>query len=127
MIGAVLWVLGPGGIGVGVVGGGLLGALHHRGLGLNDDDQSAISAELEGGHAAVGVLTDADEAAAVADYLAHQGGKSETHQAPDEALDHAASRPTSWNRTTTTAPRLPSNQHAAPDVGPFNHGDMAHL
>ena len=94
-IGAVLWVLGPVGVGVGVVGGGLIGALHHKGLGLDDNDQTRISTELQGGHAAVGVLTDADEAAAVADYLTQQGGKSETHQASDEALDHAATQPTS--------------------------------
>ena len=91
-IGAVLWLLGPVGVGVGVVGGGLLGALHHKGLGLDDDDQARISAELEGGHAAVGVLTDADEAAAVSDHLTKQGGQSEAHDAPDEALDHAAAQ-----------------------------------
>jgi hypothetical protein len=66
-VGAVLWLLGPVGIGAGVVGGGLLGALHHKGLGLDDDDQARISKELEGGHAAVGVLTASDEAAAVLD------------------------------------------------------------
>lgn len=66
-----------------------------KGLGLDDDDQARISKELEGGHAAVGVLTASDEAAAVSDYLAKLGGASETHEAPDEALDHAASQPTS--------------------------------
>jgi len=91
-IGAVLWVLGPVGVGVGVVGGGLIGALHHKGLGLDDDDQARISTELQGGHAAVGVLTDADEAAAVSAYLTQRGGQSETHEAPDEALDHAAAQ-----------------------------------
>jgi hypothetical protein len=92
-IGAVLWLLGPVGIGAGVVGGGLLGALHHKGLGLDDDDQARISQQLEGGHAAVGVLTEADDAAAVSDYLAEQGGASETHEVPDEALDEAAAQP----------------------------------
>src|SRR3954451_18602542 len=94
-IGAVLWVLGPVGVGVGLVGGGLIGALHHKGLGLDDDDQARISTELQGGRAAVGVLTEADEAAAVSDYLTQRGGKSETHEAPDEALDHAAAQPIS--------------------------------
>jgi ethanolamine ammonia-lyase large subunit len=50
---------------------------------------------LEGGHAAVGVLTEADEAAAVSNYLAKLGGASETYEAPDEALEHAAAQPTS--------------------------------
>jgi len=94
-VGAVLWLLGPVGIGAGVVGGGLLGALHHKGLGLDDDDQARIGKELEGGRAAVGVLTASNEAAAVSDYLTKRGGASETHEAPDEALDQAASQPTS--------------------------------
>ena len=55
----------------------------------------ASARRSRGGHAAVGVLTDADEAAAVADYLVKQGGASQTHEAPDETLDHAASQPTS--------------------------------
>ena len=93
-VGAVLWLLGPVGIGAGVVGGGLLGALHHKGLGLDDDDQARIGKELEGGRAAVGVLTASDEAEAVSDYLTKRGGASETHEAPDEALDHAAAPPT---------------------------------
>ena len=89
-IGAVLWLLGPVGAGVGVVGGGLLGALHHKGLGLDEDDQARITKELEGGHAAVGVLTLQDDWSAVSDYLAGQGGTTETYEAPDEAMDHAA-------------------------------------
>lgn len=95
-IGAVLWLLGPVGVGVGVVGGGLLGTLHHKGLGLDDDDKARISKELEDGHAAVGVLTEPDDASAVSDFLAGQGGATETHEASDEALDHAAEQaPTS--------------------------------
>ena len=89
-VGAVLWLLGPVGAGVGVVGGGLLGALHHKGLGLDDDDKARITKELEGGRAAVGVLTLPDDWAPVSDYLAGQGGKTETYEAPDEAMDHAA-------------------------------------
>ena len=37
--GAVLGLLGPVGLGVGVVGGALLGKLHHKDLGLEDDDR----------------------------------------------------------------------------------------
>ena len=72
------------------MGGGLLGALHHKGLGLDEDDQARITKELEGGHAAVGVLTLPDDWSAVSDYLAGQGGTTETYEAPDEAMDHAA-------------------------------------
>jgi uncharacterized membrane protein len=88
-VGALLWLLGPVGVGVGVVGGGLLGALHHKGLELDDEDQARISKELEGGHAAVGVLTRPEDWSAVSEYLAGQGGATETYGAPDEALDHA--------------------------------------
>lgn len=104
-VGAVLWLLGPVGLGAGVVGGGLLGALHHKGLGLDDDDQARISQQLQGGNAAVGVLTEPDDAAAISDYLAQQGGTSETHEVPDEALDEAAAQsPTSL---PTQPPPLP--------------------
>jgi uncharacterized membrane protein len=92
-IGAVLWLLGPVGVGVGVVGGGLLGALHHKGLSLDDDDQARITKKLEDGHAAVGVLTEPDDASAISDYLTEQGGATEAHEASDEALDHAATQP----------------------------------
>ena len=71
-IGTVLWLLGPVGVGVGVVGGGLLGALHHKGLSLDDYDQARITKELEDGHAAVGVLTEADDASAISDFLAER-------------------------------------------------------
>ncbi len=40
----------------GIIGGGVLGALHHKGLGLSAEDRDRIAAELTGGKAAVGVL-----------------------------------------------------------------------
>lgn len=89
-IGALLWLLGPVGIGAGLVGGGLLGALHHKGLGLDESDRDRITKELEGGHAAVGVLAPADTGAVVSAHLAQLGGVPESHDASDEALAHAA-------------------------------------
>ena len=74
----------------GVVVGGLLGAVFHKGLGLSKDDQARISGELDGGKAAVAVLAAPDEAAAVAAKLAELGGATETHEVTDEALDEAA-------------------------------------
>ena len=92
-IGAVLWLLGPVGIGAGLIGGGVLGALHHKGLGLDESDRTRITEELQGGRAAVGVLSAAEDAEAVAAHLKALGGTPETHDAPDDALEHAASTP----------------------------------
>ena len=54
--GLVLGLLGPVGLGVGVVGGALAGKLHHKDLGLDDADRERLGADLRGGKAAVGVL-----------------------------------------------------------------------
>ncbi len=95
-IGLVLGLLGPVGVGIGVgVGmgaatGGLLGLLHHKGLGLHDSDRERISAELAEGKAAVGVLTGLDEADAIESMLTDLGGVSETHTVDDEALEAVA-------------------------------------
>jgi len=51
--------------GVGMVGGGLAGSLHHKGLKLSDEDKRRIAGELADGRAAVGVPAHADQAAAV--------------------------------------------------------------
>jgi hypothetical protein len=88
-IGVVLGMLTPVGLGAAVVGGGLLGALHHKGLGLDDVDRDRISAELTNGKAAVGVLAPVDSAPAVAGALTELGGKPETHAVDDEVLDEA--------------------------------------
>src|SRR5205814_9697 len=48
-IGLVLALFTPVGLGVGLIGGGLLGALHHKGLGLERADRDRIGRELAGG------------------------------------------------------------------------------
>jgi hypothetical protein len=50
-IGAVLFLLGPAGVGIGLVGGNILGFLHQKGLGLAESDRYRIAAELWGGRA----------------------------------------------------------------------------
>jgi hypothetical protein len=90
-IGLILALLTPVGLIGGVVGGGLLGALHHKGLGFNEQDRDRISAELASGKAAVGVLAKAEEADAISGELQQLGGKPEVHGVTDEALEHAAS------------------------------------
>ena len=51
-----------------------LGALHHKGLGLDKADRDRIAAELGDGKAAVGVLAPAAEADAVTARLTELGG-----------------------------------------------------
>ena len=70
----------------GVVGGGILGHFHHKGLGLSADDRERIGAELSGGKAAVGVLAAGEEAGAISGKLAELGGQVEAHVVTDEAL-----------------------------------------
>lgn len=86
-IGLVLAVIAPPTLLAGIVGGGVLGHFHHKGLGLSPEDRERIGAELSGGKAAVGVLTASDEQAGViSGKLAELGGTVETHEVSDEAL-----------------------------------------
>jgi uncharacterized membrane protein len=88
VLGALAAVL-TGGISVlwGAVGGGILGAFFHKGLGLSKDDLTRIDSELDGGKAAVGILAKPDEAAGVSAKLAELGGVPESHEVSDEALE----------------------------------------
>ncbi|HUA49339.1 MAG TPA: hypothetical protein VMA77_29150 [Solirubrobacteraceae bacterium] len=88
-IGAVVALVTPVGLAAGLIGGGLLGALHHKNLGLDEADRERISSELEGGKAAVGVLAPVSEATVIADKLSELGGTSETHPVSDEAVEEA--------------------------------------
>jgi hypothetical protein len=88
-IGAVVALATPVGLAAGLIGGGLLGALHHKNLGLDEADRDRLSSELEGGKAAVGVLAPASEATLVASRLTELGGTSETHTVSDEAVEEA--------------------------------------
>jgi hypothetical protein len=81
-IGAVVALVTPVGLAAGLIGGGLLGALHHKNLGLDEADRERIRSELEGGKAAVGVLAPVSEATVVADKLAELGGTAETYLSP---------------------------------------------
>jgi uncharacterized membrane protein len=88
-IGAVVALATPIGLAAGLIGGGLVGALHHKKLGLDDADRERISSELERGGAAVAVLASASDATAVADKLSELGGRSETHHVSDQAVEEA--------------------------------------
>jgi uncharacterized membrane protein len=88
-IGLVLALFTPIGLAVGLIGGGLLGALHHKGLGLDEADRERIGSELAGGKAAVGVLAPVSEADFVAGKLTELGGAAEAHDVSDEDLEEA--------------------------------------
>jgi hypothetical protein len=88
-IGTALALVTPVGLGVGLIGGGLLGALHHKNLGLDEADRDRIGRELEGGKAAVGVLSPVSETSVVASKLTDLGGTTEAHVVSDEVLEEA--------------------------------------
>jgi len=85
-IGLVLAVIAPPTLLAGVIGGGFLGAFHHKGLGLKAEDRDRIAAQLAGGKAAVGILVNEDQAIAVSTRLTELGGTSEVHPVTEEAI-----------------------------------------
>ena len=89
-IGLVLAVVAPPTLLAGMVGGGVLGHFHHKGLGLTDADRTRIAGELADGKAAVGALVAPDEAGAVSAKLTELGGAPEVHDVTDEALEAVA-------------------------------------
>ena len=76
-IGTAVALVTPVGLAAGLIGGGLLGTLHHKNLGLGEADRDRIGRELEGGKAAVGVLAPVPEASIVASKLTDLGGTTE--------------------------------------------------
>ena len=88
-IGVALALVTPVGLAAGLIGGGLLGALHHKNLGLGEADRDRIGRELEGGKAAVGVLAPVSETSVVASKLTDLGGMTEAHEVSDEVLEEA--------------------------------------
>ena len=103
-IGLVLAIIAPPTLLAGVIGGGILGALHHKGLGLKDEDRARIAAELTAGKAAVGVLAAAAEAAAISAKLAELGGTAEVIQVAEADIAEAAE----------VAPEVEAAEAAAP-------------
>jgi uncharacterized membrane protein len=89
-IGLLLALITPVGWVAGVLGGGVLGALHHKGLGLKAEDRDRIAAELTDGKAAVGVLAAEVEATEISAKLADLGGTPEIHAVSEEAASEAA-------------------------------------
>lgn len=89
-IGLVLAVIAPPTLLAGIVGGGILGHFHHKGLGLTAEDRARIIAELQGGKAAIGVLAIPLEAEVISMKLKELGGTPEVHDVSEEALEAVA-------------------------------------
>lgn len=73
----------------GAVFGGIVGSLFHKGLGLSKDDLARIDSDLNDGKAAVAIVAEPAEAAAVAAKLTELGGVSEVHEVSDEVVAEA--------------------------------------
>ncbi len=96
-IGAVAALVTPVALVAGLLGGGLLGSLHHMNLGLGKAERARPGSELEGGKAAVGVLVPLADASFMVEKLASMGGAPETHQVSADAVAEptkAATAPT---------------------------------
>jgi hypothetical protein len=93
-IGLVLAVIAPPTLLAGVIGGGVIGHFHHKGLGLSQADRERITANLAGGKAAVGVLAPTVDAVPIEAKLKATGGTVETHDVSEEALEAVAAAAT---------------------------------
>ena len=102
-IGAVLAVVTPIGLAAGIVGGGLVGALHRKGLGLDEQYRDRIANELMDGKAAVGVLAEPEDSAQIMDWMVQLGGKPEAHTVSEAALNPVESPPTTQDHATPPA------------------------
>ena len=94
VVGALAGVLSGGltvigGLVGGAVMGGVLGSFFHQGLGLSKEDLARISGELDGGKAAVGLIVKTGEMTMIAEALTSLGGKLETYDVTDEAVEQA--------------------------------------
>ena len=85
-IGVVLAALTPPTLLAGAIGGGALGGLHHKGLGIDDAERDRLKTALESGSAAVGALVAEDQASVVSDKLKELGGDTKVLTPSDEAV-----------------------------------------
>jgi uncharacterized membrane protein len=99
----------------GAAGGGLVGSLSKKGLGLSDDDLQQLSAQLDGGHAALLVLCDEPEVEATAAQLAASGG---TVRRPAAAVSPEALQEAAQAAGTASEAPPATDAPGAGDAGP---------
>ncbi len=107
-IGLVLAVIAPPSLLAGIIGGGILGHFHHKGLGMPAEDRDRIAAELKDGKAAVGVLVENVDAEVIMDQLTSYGGVAEVHTVTAENVAEI----------DAAAPSVEAAEAAAPDAAP---------
>jgi uncharacterized membrane protein len=69
----------------GAIGGGAVGSLSHKGLGVSDEELQLLAKDLDGGRAALLVMCDEGEVSATTEYLRAAGGRPQSH--PINAAD----------------------------------------
>jgi len=89
LIGASALILGPGMLGVGIIAGTLAGGLHHKSLGMTDDEQARLVEALQGGGAALGIKVLAEDWARVMVELQKLGGSPESYEVAEEVFEAA--------------------------------------
>ena len=91
-IGGVLALVAPVVLGAGLLFGGAAGALHHKSLGMSDEEKDQLAAQLQDGKVALGVLAPEEKAQGISDWISELGGTpAATHVLSDEAIEAAQS------------------------------------
>ena len=88
-IGGVIGVFTTAVLGPAVLAGVVVGALHHKNVGLSHADKAHVTAELKAGKAAVAVMARIETVSAISEELAQLGGATQSHELSDEALQAA--------------------------------------
>ncbi len=69
--------------------GGIVGAFVHKGLGMSSEELTALGGKLNNGAAALGVVAEDFEVAAVKEELTRLGGVVQTHEIDAEVINEA--------------------------------------
>ena len=85
-IGVVLAAIAPPTMVAGALAGGAIGALHHKGLGIEGGERDRIADALGDGRAAVGALVEETQVTAVSLKLGELGGDVQVLRPSDEAV-----------------------------------------
>ena len=113
---------------VGALAGGVLGALHHKNLGIDSAERDEITGALQDGKAAVAALVLDSQAAAVSDKLTELGGELHVLTPSDEAVAEvdavAADAEKAETAESSAAPAAADAAPAAADAAPAS-GDAA--
>jgi uncharacterized membrane protein len=88
-IGLVLGAIFPPSLLAGAVTGGILGRLHHKNMGVSSEEQQELITELQGGKAAVAVLSNTVDEVVVSSKLQSLGGTPAKASVKPEAIAEA--------------------------------------